>query len=49
VFGCLYGVEPGGTPIMPLVVSSLALFQAILSAALIFLFLLALRNLLKVR
>ncbi|WP_037236848.1 pentapeptide repeat-containing protein, partial [Rhodomicrobium udaipurense] len=49
VFGCLYGVEPGGTPIMPLIVSSLALFQAILSAALIFLFLLALRNLLKVR
>jgi len=49
VFGCLYGVEPSGSAIVPLSVSSAALFQAALSAALLFVFLLALRNLLKVR
>jgi uncharacterized protein YjbI with pentapeptide repeats len=49
VFGCLYGVEPGGNAIVPLSVSSVSLFQAVMSAALIFMFLLALRNLLKVR
>ena len=49
VFGCLYGVEPSGSASVPLSVSSAALFQAALSAALLFVFLLALRNLLKVR
>jgi hypothetical protein len=49
VFGCLYGIEPGGNPIVPLSVSAVSLFQTMLSAGLIFMFLLALRNLLKVR
>ena len=47
--GCLYGVDPGGSAIVPLSVSFVALVQAMLSAALLFMFLLALRNLLKVR
>ncbi len=49
VFGCLYGVEPGGNAIVPLSVSSMSLFEAVVSAALLFMFLLALRNLLRVR
>jgi uncharacterized protein YjbI with pentapeptide repeats len=49
VFGCLYGVETNGTPIMPLSVSAAALAQATLSVVLLFVFLMALRNLLKVR
>lgn len=49
VFGCLYGLEPSGYPIIPLSVSAASLFQAVISAMLIFMFLLALRNLLKVR
>jgi hypothetical protein len=49
VLGCLYGVDPGGSAIVPLSVSFVALVQAMLSAALLFMFLLALRNLLKVR
>jgi hypothetical protein len=49
VFGCLYGLEPGGNAIVPLSVSSLSLLQAAVSGALLFMFLLALRNLLKVR
>jgi hypothetical protein len=49
VFGCLYGAEPSGNVIVPLSVSSMSLFQCVVSAALIFMFLLALRNLLKVR
>jgi hypothetical protein len=42
-------LEPGGSAIVPLSVSSLALLQAAVSGALLFMFLLALRNLLKVR
>jgi hypothetical protein len=49
VFGCLYGVETNGTPIMPLSVSAAGLVQAIVSIVLLFAFFLALRNLLKVR
>jgi hypothetical protein len=49
VFGCLYGVEPGGSAVLPLSVSAMSLFQAFVSGGLIFMFLLALRNLLKVR
>ncbi|MGO9546563.1 MAG: pentapeptide repeat-containing protein [Rhodomicrobium sp.] len=49
VFGCLYGVEANGSAIVPLSVSAVALFQAAVSAGLLFMFLLALRNLLKVR
>ena len=49
VFGCLYGVEISGNSIIPLGVSAISLFQSMLSAGLIFMFLLALRNLLKVR
>jgi hypothetical protein len=49
VFGCLYGLEPSGSPIVPLSVSSASLLQAAISAGCIFMFLLALRNLLKVR
>lgn len=49
VLGCLYGLDSGGNPLVPLGVSALSLFEAVISAALIFLFLLALRNLLKVR
>ncbi|MBI4725598.1 MAG: pentapeptide repeat-containing protein, partial [Rhodomicrobium sp.] len=49
VFGCLYGIEPSGNAIIPLGVSSASLFQAVVSGALLFMFLLALRNLLKVR
>ncbi len=49
VFGCLYGVEISGNSIIPLSVSAVSLFQSMLSAGLIFMFLLALRNLLKVR
>ena len=49
IFGCLYGTEPSGGVIVPLGVSAVALAQAALSAALVFMFLLALRNLLKVR
>ena len=48
VFGCLYGLD-GTYPIVPLGVSALSLLQMTVSAALLFLFLLALRNLLKVR
>ncbi len=49
VFGCLYGVEPNGNAIIPLSISSVSLLQVVISAALLFMFLLALRNLLKVR
>jgi hypothetical protein len=49
VFGCLYGLEPSGFPIIPLSVSTISLLQSVISGALIFMFLLALRNLLKVR
>ena len=49
VFGCLYGVESNGTPIVPLGVSAAALAQVVVSIALLFAFFLALRNLLKVR
>ncbi len=49
VFGCLYGIDASGTAIIPLSVSAVSLFQAIVSGCLLFLFLLALRNLLKVR
>ena len=49
VFGCLYGVEANGTPIVPLGVSAAALLQVVVSIALLFAFFLALRNLLKVR
>ena len=60
-YGCLYGftfdhpqaITPEGRgntyPIVPLWVSALSLFQNIISAILIFLFLLALRNLLKLK
>lgn len=48
VFGCLYGVS-GERPLIPLDVSAVSLIQTIVSAVLLFLFLLALRNLLKVR
>lgn len=48
VFGCLYGMD-GPYPIVPLSVSAVSLLQTVLSAGLIFMFLLALRNLLKVR
>ncbi len=49
VFGCLYGVEGNGTPIVPLGVSAAAVAQVIVSIVLLFAFFLALRNLLKVR
>jgi hypothetical protein len=49
VFGCLYGLDPGGNAIVPLSVSSMSLFEAVVSGLLLFMFLLALRNLLKVR
>jgi uncharacterized protein YjbI with pentapeptide repeats len=49
VFGCLYGVEASGSPIVPLSVSSASLLQAVVSGGLLFMFLLGLRNLLKVR
>ncbi len=48
VFGCLYGLD-GPYPIVPLSVSAVSLLQMVMSAILIFMFLLALRNLLKVR
>lgn len=48
VYGCLYGVNGDG-PIMPLSTSLASLVQIVLSATLIFLFLVALRNLLKLR
>lgn len=48
VFGCLYGLD-GPYPIVPLSVSVVSLFQVVVSAVLLFMFLLALRNLLKVR
>jgi hypothetical protein len=47
-YGCLYGLD-GGAPVEPLATSLASLAQAVMSAALIFLFLLALRNLLKVK
>ncbi len=46
VYGCLYGLEEG-TPVIPIAVSAVALVQQILSATLIFLFLLALKNTMK--
>ncbi len=49
VFGCLYGVESNGTPIVPLGVSAATLAQVVVSIVLLFAFFLALRNLLKVR
>jgi hypothetical protein len=49
LFGCLYGFDANGTLMVPLGVSSVSLLQCVLSAVLIFMFLLALRNLLKVR
>ena len=51
-FGCLYGFEKDGSnfvPIVPLAVSILNIVQNILSAILIFLFGLALRNMLKLK
>lgn len=47
-FGCLYGMD-GPYPIVPLSVSTVSLIQMVASAFLIFMFLLALRNLLKVK
>ncbi len=49
VLGCLYGVEFGATPVLPPSVASVSLVQAFVSAGLILLFLLALRNLLRLR
>lgn len=48
VYGCLYGVRDGG-PVTPLASSLASLSQMVMSVALIFLFVLALRNLLKVK
>jgi hypothetical protein len=47
--GCLYGVEFGGTLVLPPAVSAMALVQASVSIGFILLFLLALRNLLRLR
>ena len=47
--GCLYGVEFGGTPVLPPSVASMSLVQAFVSIGFILLFLLALRNLLRLR
>jgi uncharacterized protein YjbI with pentapeptide repeats len=47
--GCLYGVEFGGTPVLPPSVAAMSLVQAFVSVAFILLFLLALRNLLRLR
>jgi hypothetical protein len=49
MFGCLYGADANGLPAVPLSVSGMALFQGAVSAIFIFMFLLALRNMLKVR
>ncbi len=51
-YGCLYGFEPGGQqapPIMPYRVAVASTIQTLLSAILIFLFLLAVRNLLRLK
>jgi hypothetical protein len=47
--GCLYGVEFGGTPVLPPAVSAMSLVQASVSVGFILLFVLALRNLLRLR
>ncbi len=47
--GCLYGVEFGATPVLSPGVASMSLVEAFVSAGLILLFLLALRNLLRLR
>lgn len=47
--GCLYGVEAGGSPILPPSVASMSLVQAFVSIGFILLFGLALRNLLRLR
>jgi hypothetical protein len=47
--GCLYGVEFGGAPVLPPSVASMSLVQASVSICFILLFLLALRNLLRLR
>jgi hypothetical protein len=48
IYGCLYGLE-GNAPIVPAAVSTASAIQKVLSALLIFLFGLALRNMLKVK
>jgi hypothetical protein len=51
-YGCLYGFEPGGAqapPIVPYRVAVASTIQTLLSAILIFLFLLAVRNLLRLK
>ncbi len=49
VFGCLYGFDRQGHPIVPLPVSAASLAQAVISGGFIALFLVALRNLIKMR
>jgi hypothetical protein len=48
IYGCLYGLE-GSTPIVPGTVSAASAIQKLISGVLIFLFGLALRNMLKVK
>ena len=48
IYGCLYGLE-GNTPIVPGAVSAASAIQKLVSGVLIFLFGLALRNMLKVK
>ena len=48
IYGCLYGLE-GNTPIVPGTVSAASAIQKLISGVLIFLFGLALRNMLKVK
>ena len=48
IYGCLYGLE-GKTPIVPGTVSAASAIQKLISGVLIFLFGLALRNMLKVK
>jgi len=48
IYGCLYGIE-GSNPIVPVTVSTASAIQKLISGVLIFLFGLALRNMLKVK
>lgn len=48
IYGCLYGIEDK-TPIVPSAVSTASAIQKLISGVLIFLFGLALRNMLKVK
>ena len=48
IYGCLYGIE-NRTPIVPSAVSTASAIQKLISGVLIFLFGLALRNMLKVK